>query len=231
MKTRIMFLGLIAVLALSFLTAVYALTENKPARMELGKPRHYNRCPCMMACDPNSIMMCRRMGMSEEMMDRCRMMMHTRMDVNCPEALLAVKSRLALTDEQVSKLNTIAQKSRMESEAVLTAGQKEILKKMTAAPDTMMKMHHEMMPMMKNMEMKEGTMEQKSEETATMTESAKQKLTEQKLCPVTGKPIDKEERYWTMYKGKKVYFCCPMCKPQFDKDPEKYVKILPQFKE
>jgi YHS domain-containing protein len=49
--------------------------------------------------------------------------------------------------------------------------------------------------------------------------------TEQTTCPVSGKPIDK--RYWTMYQGKKVYFCCPMCKPIFDKDPQKYVDKLP----
>ncbi|RJO66582.1 MAG: YHS domain-containing protein [Myxococcales bacterium] len=27
------------------------------------------------------------------------------------------------------------------------------------------------------------------------------------------------------YKGKHVYFCCPACKPMFDKDPEKYLKL------
>jgi YHS domain-containing protein len=51
--------------------------------------------------------------------------------------------------------------------------------------------------------------------------------TEQKLCPVMGNPIDK--KYYTEYKGKKVYFCCPMCKPEFDKNPEKYISKLPQF--
>ena len=28
----------------------------------------------------------------------------------------------------------------------------------------------------------------------------------------------------TVYKEKTYYFCCPGCKPQFDKDPEKYLK-------
>jgi YHS domain-containing protein len=51
--------------------------------------------------------------------------------------------------------------------------------------------------------------------------------TEQLLCPVMGNPIDKQ--YKTEYKGKTVYFCCPACKPEFDKDPEKYVAKLPQF--
>jgi YHS domain-containing protein len=50
---------------------------------------------------------------------------------------------------------------------------------------------------------------------------------EQTICPVMDKPIDKQ--YKTEYKGKTVYFCCPACKPEFDKDPEKYIAKLPQF--
>ena len=52
-------------------------------------------------------------------------------------------------------------------------------------------------------------------------------VTEQKLCPVMGNPIDK--KVYTEYKGKKVYFCCPICKPEFEKNPEKYIGKLPQF--
>jgi YHS domain-containing protein len=50
---------------------------------------------------------------------------------------------------------------------------------------------------------------------------------EQKTCPVMGNPIDKN--VFIVYKGKKVYFCCPMCKPEFEKNPEKYIGKLPQF--
>ncbi len=52
--------------------------------------------------------------------------------------------------------------------------------------------------------------------------------TEQKLCPIMGGKIDKKE--YTVYKGKKVYFCCPGCEPEFLKNPEKYMDKLPQFK-
>ena len=31
------------------------------------------------------------------------------------------------------------------------------------------------------------------------------------------------------YKGKRVYFCCVNCRASFDRDPEKYVGLLPQF--
>jgi len=52
---------------------------------------------------------------------------------------------------------------------------------------------------------------------------------EQTTCPVMGGAINKD--IFTEYKGKKVYFCCPACKGEFEKDPEKYVSKLPQFKE
>ncbi len=51
----------------------------------------------------------------------------------------------------------------------------------------------------------------------------------QKICPVMGGAINKD--IFTIYKGKKVYFCCPGCKPEFEKEPEKYLAKLPQFKE
>jgi YHS domain-containing protein len=50
---------------------------------------------------------------------------------------------------------------------------------------------------------------------------------EQKICPVEGGKINKN--LFTVYKGKKVYFCCAGCKPEFEKNPEKYIGKLPQF--
>ena len=32
----------------------------------------------------------------------------------------------------------------------------------------------------------------------------------------------------SVYKGKTYYFCCPGCKPLFDKNPEKYIKKAPK---
>jgi YHS domain-containing protein len=52
--------------------------------------------------------------------------------------------------------------------------------------------------------------------------------TEQKVCPIMGESINKA--VFTVYKGKKVYFCCPGCKPEFEKNPEKFLAKLPQFK-
>ena len=52
---------------------------------------------------------------------------------------------------------------------------------------------------------------------------------EQTTCPVMGGAINKN--IFTVYKGKKVYFCCPSCEPEFNKNPEKYSAKLPQFKQ
>ena len=51
----------------------------------------------------------------------------------------------------------------------------------------------------------------------------------QTVCPVMGGAIDKKS--FTEYKGKKVYFCCAGCKEKFEKEPEKYLAKLPQFKD
>ena len=60
-------------------------------------------------------------------------------------------------------------------------------------------------------------------------EAAQQGAAEQMVCPVMkGQPIDKT--IFVEYQGKKVYFCCESCKAAFEKEPEKYVKDLPQFK-
>ena len=49
----------------------------------------------------------------------------------------------------------------------------------------------------------------------------------QKVCPVMGG--EPNPAIYTDYKGKRVYFCCAGCKPQFEKEPEKYIGKLPQF--
>ena len=64
---------------------------------------------------------------------------------------------------------------------------------------------------------------QPSEQAMTETAGA----AEQTTCPVMGGAINRE--IFTEYQGKKVYFCCPACKPEFEKDPEKYISKLPQF--
>lgn len=45
-------------------------------------------------------------------------------------------------------------------------------------------------------------------------------------CPVLlGNAVDR--KITTVWNGKLVGFCCPMCKAKFEKNPEKYAKNLP----
>jgi len=45
------------------------------------------------------------------------------------------------------------------------------------------------------------------------------------ICPVMGGVVKNPKTApKSVYKGKTYYFCCAGCKPQFDKNPEKYVK-------
>ena len=45
------------------------------------------------------------------------------------------------------------------------------------------------------------------------------------ICPVTGTKIASAAKAYNheTYKGKTYYFCCPECKPAFDKNPAKIV--------
>jgi YHS domain-containing protein len=49
-------------------------------------------------------------------------------------------------------------------------------------------------------------------------------VVEQKVCPVSGDPADKD--IYVDYKGKRVYLCCSDCVTEFKKDPDKYMKKL-----
>ncbi len=66
------------------------------------------------------------------------------------------------------------------------------------------------------------------EHMAMQAESAITSALEQTTCPIMGGAIDKA--FFAEYQGKKVYFCCPGCQPEFEKNPEKYLAKLPQFK-
>ena len=50
------------------------------------------------------------------------------------------------------------------------------------------------------------------------------KQIEQTTCPVMGGTIN--QSLYADYEGKRVYFCCEGCVPEFQKDPEKYINKL-----
>lgn len=46
-------------------------------------------------------------------------------------------------------------------------------------------------------------------------------------CPVSGDKLgEMSAPYVFTYKGQEVKLCCNMCKPDFDKDPAKYIKKI-----
>lgn len=47
----------------------------------------------------------------------------------------------------------------------------------------------------------------------------------QTFCPVSGKEL-KEKEVFTDYNGRQIYFCCEGCIAKFNKEPQKYLKIL-----
>ncbi len=48
------------------------------------------------------------------------------------------------------------------------------------------------------------------------------------VCPVMGNAVPDITKAAgkSVYKGKTYYFCCPACKPMFDANPAKYVKVV-----
>ena len=193
---------------------------NHDANMPMKTPMDGN-CPkgmkmgqcCQMT--PDQKMKC--CGMAPATVDRCTMMMNTQIMPTDPVAMMAMKDKLMLTPEQMGKLDAIAKKAREDAAMVLTAQQSDMVSGMAATPATMMEMHNMMMQKMKE----KGMM------APADTTGKAGAMMEQTTCPVSGKPINK--MYSTVYKGKTVYFCCPMCKPIFDKAAEKYLSALPQF--
>lgn len=48
------------------------------------------------------------------------------------------------------------------------------------------------------------------------------------MCPVMP-DMKVNPEIFTDYQGKRVYFCCLNCRAAFQKDPERYLPLLPQF--
>ena len=54
---------------------------------------------------------------------------------------------------------------------------------------------------------------------------AADKIGQEATCPVTGEKFKiSAQTTFSEYKGATYYFCCPGCKPKFDKDPARYAK-------
>ena len=73
-----------------------------------------------------------------------------------------------------------------------------------------------------------STAQETAAEAAEVAETVAETI-EQTTCPVMGGPINKA--IFVEHEGQKVYFCCKGCETQFQENPEKYVKLLPQFQD
>lgn len=48
-----------------------------------------------------------------------------------------------------------------------------------------------------------------------------------KICPVSGDKLGEMGKPFVfVYKGQEVKLCCPECKKDFDKNPNKYMKLI-----
>jgi YHS domain-containing protein len=70
----------------------------------------------------------------------------------------------------------------------------------------------------------------KAPTTSPTAESSETKLVEvgNKICPVSNEEVGKNgmEPYKVTYNGKVYNLCCSMCAKDFNKDPEKYSKMM-----
>lgn len=114
---------------------------------------------------------------------------------------------------------------------LLSAGVTVLLsgcKKKTSPPPTEPSAtEHDMTGMMEGEDMADAMGEEAVDTAKAAADQAKEAAGEQTVCPVMGGPINKD--IFVEYEGKKVYFCCPSCKGEFEKDPAKYLSKLPQF--
>ncbi len=80
-------------------------------------------------------------------MARHQMLMMTRIAKDDPAALLSIREKLKLTDEQVSKLEALAHETVQKAQALLTDEQRKTLATVPDEPKSTMDMCMEMMSM------------------------------------------------------------------------------------
>ena len=163
---------------------------------------------------------------STEMMQKYQFLAAMPIYLDSPAVIYVRAKELGLSQEQKAKLLAITEESRKNALALLTVEQRQKLGDISNEPITM----SQICPMMNSEAVNDHSAhnpanEPVKTETAKKPESAK--TPEQTTCPVMGGAINKNLS--TVYQGKTVYFCCPMCKPEFEKNPEKYIGKLPQF--
>ena len=203
-----------------------ARSESQTGSAKTSAPQHY-----MMAQQYAGTV--EKAAVPKQMMQHGRIMMQSRMFLDEPGAIYGQAEILGLSEQQKKQLIDIQNEARRKALSVLTTEQREKIGDIPDKPLTMavmcQQMCEKMMPMMQEMMSDERTagsmmmcpmMQGMSQSTDTQTQTP-----QQTTCPVMGGAIDKS--IFIEYKGEKVYFCCPACKPKFEAEPEKYLAKLP----
>jgi hypothetical protein len=84
--------------------------------------------------------MMKKMGMSDAMITRCQIMGNAQISAYDPPAVLALRSELKLTDDQVKDLEAIVATAQEQVKTKLTAEQLASLQPIAATPSSMMQM-------------------------------------------------------------------------------------------
>ena len=140
-KSRVLTLTLAAVATIG-LASAYSFAQ---AQQDHGQHQHGQSGGGQQQADEG------QMPMSQPMMMRGRMMMRMQMHRQNPQAILALKEELKLSDEQAQQLQSIAAEAREKTQQVLNDEQKQSLEKLKDTPNTPMQMHQHMQQMMQRM--------------------------------------------------------------------------------
>jgi hypothetical protein len=84
--------------------------------------------------------MMKKMGMSDAMVTRCQIMGNAQISAYDPPAVLALRSELKLTDDQVKDLEAIVATAQEQVKTKLTAEQLAYLQPIAATPSSMVQM-------------------------------------------------------------------------------------------
>ena len=141
MKARKLFLLPFVVIA-SFLAILHSASAQNaptpnasPSQMGMMSGMTPEQCRDMM----------KQKGMSDAFILRCKMLGSAAVPAFDPAAILALRSDLKLTDEQVAAFQAIADKATTEAKAKLTADQLAILQPIADSPQSMKQLCSEMM--------------------------------------------------------------------------------------
>ena len=130
-------------------TVGFAQSDPQPATQPNQQGQTTNRDMMMndgMVTNPEQWKQWRQhMGMTDQMMARCSMIINAGVSPTDPAVVLAEREQLKLTEEQVQQIERIAEKARQQTKAVLTDSQQQQLREIGDQPRSMMQMHNQMM--------------------------------------------------------------------------------------